>query len=161
MDRVFISLGSNLGDRVLNCRKAIERLKGAEGVTLVRESSFYETEPWGSVVQGSFINCAVEITTTHKPQDLLDLLKRIELDIGRTPSPRQGPRQIDLDIIFYGDTVVGEKGLTIPHPRLHQRAFVLVPLAEIAPGFIHPVLEKSVSELAMGVKGGVTRLENR
>ncbi len=103
----------------------------------------------------------VEITTTHKPQDLLGLLKGIELDMGRTPSPRQGPRQIDLDIIFYGDTVVGEEGLTIPHPRLHQRAFVLVPLAEIAPGFIHPVFEKSVSEFAMGVKGGVTRLENR
>ncbi len=161
MDRVFISIGSNLGDRLLNCRKAIERLKGAEQVTLIRESSFYETEPWGSVAQRPFINCAVEITTTHKPQGLLDILKGIELDMGRTPSPRHGPRQIDLDIIFYGDTVAQEEGLTIPHPRAHQRAFVLVPLSEIAPGFIHPVFEKSVSEFAVGVKGGVTRLENR
>ncbi len=161
MDRVFISIGSNLGDRVQNCRNAIERLEGAEGVTLVQESSFYETEPWGVVAEGLFINCAVEITTTHKPHKLLDLLKGIELGMGRTPSPRHGLRQIDLDIIFYGDTVAQEEGLTIPHPRAHQRAFVLLPLAEIASGFIHPLLEKSVSELAMGVKGGVTRLENR
>ena len=144
---------TNRGERVLNCREATRRLGAAEGVTLVNESSLYETEPWGSVVQGPFINCAVEITYRLGPRSLLELLKGIELDMGRTPSVPNGPREIDLDILFYGDAVIEEEGLVIPHPRLHRRAFVLVPLAEIAPGFIHPELGKSVAALAAGVEG--------
>jgi 2-amino-4-hydroxy-6-hydroxymethyldihydropteridine diphosphokinase len=161
-DRVFISIGSNLGERVLNCREATRRLAAAEGVTLVNESFLYETEPWGPVVQGPFINCAVEITYRLGPRPLLELLKGIELGMGRTASVPNGPREIDLDILFYGDAVIGEEGLVIPHPRMHRRAFVLAPLAEIAPGFIHPELGKSVAELAAGVEGeaGVKKLMN-
>ncbi len=152
-DRVFISIGSNRGERAPNCREAIRRLGASDGVTLVNESSLYETEPWGPIVQGPFINCTVEMTYRFGPRPLLKLLKGIERDMGRRDSVPNGPREIDLDIIFYGDTVVGEEGLAIPHPRLRARAFVLVPLAEIAPGFIHPVLGYSVAEFAAEVEG--------
>lgn len=148
-----------MGDRVANCRKALARLAG--GVSLTKKSSFYETPPWGNVEQEKFINCAVEITTELSPRELLGLLKGIEADLGRTPSIQWGPRVIDLDIIFYNGRVINEGGLTIPHPRAHERAFVLVPLSEIAPDFIHPLLKKSVSELAglLKDKGGVKRIE--
>ncbi len=161
MDRVFISIGSNLGERALRCREAARRLGTADGVTIAGESSFYETEPWGGVEQGPFINCAVEITSALGARALLTLLKKgIELDMGRSASVPNGPREIDLDILFYGDAIIEEAGLTIPHPRLHLRAFVLLPLAEIAPDFIHPVFGLSVAELALGLEGegGVRRL---
>lgn len=153
-DRVFISIGSNRGERALYCREAIGRLGADPSVTLVNESLFYETEPWGPVAQGPFINCVVEIACSLGARELLTLLKeRIELDMGRTPSVPNGPREIDLDILFYGDAVIKEAGLTIPHPRLHLRAFVLIPLAEIAPDFIHPALGLSVAEMALGLQG--------
>ncbi len=145
--KVFISVGSNIGDREGNCRRAVSLLCGKGPVELVSESSLYETEPWGRVEQGAFVNSAVEVRTPLAPADLLALLKGIEAKMGRTPSPRWGERVIDLDIIFYGDEVVKAEGLSIPHPRAHERAFVLAPLAEITPGFVHPVLKKSVSSL--------------
>jgi len=159
-ERVFISIGSNIGDRVENCLRA-ERLLASSGkAEVIRRSRLYETEPWGVKGQPAFINSVVEVATGLAPGELLAFLKSIEAGIGRTPSPRWGERVIDLDILFYGGVVVSEDGLSVPHPRLHERAFVLAPLADIAPDFIHPVLNKSVKEMLAGLKdaGWVRRL---
>lgn len=145
--RVFISIGSNLGQRTDNCRSSIRRLLQNRDITLRKKSSFYETAPWGVTGQGPFINAVVEVRTYLPPRALLDYLKSVEREMGRAPAMRWRPRVIDLDIIFYGDKVIQEKGLTVPHPHLHERPFVLVPLYEIAPDFIHPVLKKSISGL--------------
>lgn len=147
-DRVFISIGSNIGDRVVNCRKAVELL-GADSakVSLVKTSSFYETQPWGVSVQGTFINLAVEVSTLLTPKELLVFLKDIETRLGRVAKMRWGPRVIDLDIIYFGVETLKEDGLTIPHPRARERGFVLAPLAEIAPGAEDPILKKTVAEL--------------
>lgn len=146
--KVFIAIGSNLGDRVENCRKAVELIGKLPSTKVIRESSLYETEPWGYEDQPLFLNGAVEIETSLSPVELLVELKRVEAETGRQETFRWGPRAIDLDIVFYGDDVINEGGLTIPHPRAHERPFVLVPLKEIAPDLIHPVLKKTVSELA-------------
>lgn len=162
MAMVFISIGSNVGDRMANCTRAIDELGRAQGVTVTARSSFYETEPWGGITQADFINCVIEASVGLTPRDLLALLKSIEKRLGRTGTVRLGPREIDLDIIFYGDSVIDEAGLNVPHPHAHERAFVLVPMREIAPGFIHPVLKKTVTELAAAIEGaqGVKKLTN-
>lgn len=170
MERVYISIGSNVGDRVENCRTAIEELNGAKGVSVVRVSSFYETEPWGRADQGPFVNCVVEISAVGSPDMLLVLLKEIERRMGRggretgradSKNEHWGPRVIDLDIVLYGDCTVRKEGLVIPHPLAAGRAFVLVPLNEIAPDVTYPLLNKKVSELAEDVPGkeGVRRIE--
>ena len=163
--RVFISIGSNLGDRVANCREAVRRLAGYDGLRVVKTSSLYETEPWGVTDQGPFINAAVEIDTGLAPDALIDLLKGVEAGMGRTEGRRWGPRLIDLDIIFYGDRVVDEASLKVPHPSADERAFVLVPLNEIAPGFTHPASGRKVSELLRVLpdseKSGVRRLTDK
>jgi 2-amino-4-hydroxy-6-hydroxymethyldihydropteridine diphosphokinase len=169
--RAFISIGSNLGDRKENLEKALEgmltktktKTKTGPAVETIKKSSLYETRPWGRADQPLFINAAVEVETSFSPRELLGFLKRLEAEMGRPPSigkDRWGPRVIDLDIVFYGDMVVREEGLTIPHPHAHERDFVMVPLEEIAPGFVHPVLGKRVSELARPFKeaGGCKRL---
>jgi len=159
-ERVFISIGSNVGDGAANCRRAVRELEGSEDVDVVRVSSLYRTEPWGRTGQREFVNCAVEVATRLTPTGLLEFLKGMERAMGRTPAERWGPRVIDLDIVFYGTSVVSEAGLTIPHPHAHRRAFVLAPLAEIAPEFIHPVLGKSASELLEDLgPAGVERIE--
>ena len=162
MARVFISIGSNVGDRVANCTRAIDELARAQGVAVTERSSFYETEPWGGVAQGDFINCVIEAQVALAPRALLTLLKSVEKKLGRAGTMRLGPREIDLDIIFYGDLVIGEAGLDVPHPHVHERAFVLVPMREIAPGFLHPVLKKTVAELAAALEGAqvVKKLTN-
>ncbi len=147
-ERVFISIGSNLGDSLLNCKMAARLLQ--ERVRVKSSSSFYDTLPWGVTDQPKFVNLAIEIETELKPLELLTFLKSIESRMGRLESeedPRWGPRVIDLDIIFYGDQILDCVELTIPHPLMSDRAFVLVPLSEIIPGFVHPVLKKSVAEL--------------
>ncbi len=153
----YLALGTNLGDRFDNLRTAIAAL--APQVRVLAESRLYETEPWGFADQAAFYNLVVRAETELSPADLLAFLKKLEADLGRTPTFRNGPRLIDLDILFYDDLVLETPPLVIPHPRLHERAFVLVPLADIGADLIHPLLKKSVAELLAGVeRGGITPL---
>lgn len=138
-------MGSNLGDRYTNLLRAQDAL--AANIRVLRASSVYETEPWGFSDQPEFLNRVLEAETDLTPQTLLGYLKQVELNQGRIPTFRYGPRLIDLDILFYDDLVVDLPNLVIPHPLLHRRAFVLVPLAEIAPEFHHPSLNKTINEL--------------
>lgn len=148
MSIVYLALGTNLGDRLANLRAAIHAL--APHVNVLAESRIYETPPWGYADQPAFLNMAVKAETSLGPESLLKRLKQLEVRLGREASFRYGPRRIDLDILFYDDLVLESETLTIPHPRLHERAFVLVPLMDLAPNLIHPVLKKSVAELLAG-----------
>ena len=146
MAKAYIGIGSNIGDRYDNCLKAIAFLE-QRGQVILKRSSLYETEPWGVKDQPRFINMAIEIRTGLSPQELLSLLKKTEKDMGRVYTTRWGPRLIDLDILLYEDRIINENDLQIPHPRMHERAFVLEPLAEICPEKVHPVLLKRIDEL--------------
>jgi 2-amino-4-hydroxy-6-hydroxymethyldihydropteridine diphosphokinase len=142
---VYIAMGTNLGNRLANLRAAITAF--APDIQGLDESSVYETEPWGYADQPPFLNMTVRATTDLSPRHLLDRLKGIESTLGRIPNFRNGPRLIDLDILFYDDLILDTPALVIPHPRLHERAFVLIPLADIAPGLVHPALGVSVAKL--------------
>ena len=146
MPTVYIGIGSNLGDREENCERAIKLLI-KNGITVTKRSSMIETEPWGVKEQPKFINMAVELETRLKPDELLHLLKNIEGEVGRSTTTRWGPRVIDLDILLYNDLIMKTPELEIPHPGIKEREFVLKPLAEIAPGKIHPVLQKAIKDL--------------
>lgn len=146
MNRVFLLLGSNLGDREKNIERALVELD-RRGVSILKKSSLYNTSPWGYRDQPDFLNMAIEAITSLDPFSLLNLLKEIESDLGRKSTIRYGPRVIDIDIIFYEDRVVKTEELTIPHPLMHLREFVLKPLCEIAPELVHPELGISVKEL--------------
>jgi len=152
---VYLALGTNLGDRSANLQAAITSL--APGVGVVQESPIYETPPWGYEDQPAFLNMVLRAETELSPQELLSHLKKLETELGRRQSFRWGPRLIDLDILFYDDLVLDTPPLVIPHPRLHERAFVLVPLADIAPDFHHPVLHMTIQQLKdkVGDKGMV------
>lgn len=143
---VYISVGSNLGDREANCRIALKKLN-SEGIIIKKASSMHETEPWGFKDQPKFINMVIEVETELRPEELLMTLKGIEKKMGRKETIKWGPRIIDLDILFYNDKIINQDELKIPHPYLHERDFVLVPLSEIAPDKVHPVLKKTVREL--------------
>jgi 2-amino-4-hydroxy-6-hydroxymethyldihydropteridine diphosphokinase len=143
--QVYLALGSNLGDRLHNLHSALEHLPPEVRLTAV--SPVFETDPWGVRNQPRFLNQACAGVTTLPPLALLDHLKAIEVRLGRLPTFRFGPRLIDLDVLFYDDLMMESARLVIPHPRLHQRAFVLVPLAHIAPQLRHPRLGKTVSEM--------------
>lgn len=143
---IYIGLGSNLGNRLENIRKAIELMK-EQGIEIVKESSIYETEPMGYKEQGWFLNSVVKGKTELSPKTLWKRLEKIEKLMGREREIKWGPRIIDLDILFYGDKILNGKELQIPHSELHKRRFVLVPLEEIAPELVHPVLNKSIREL--------------
>ena len=142
---VYISLGTNLGDRIKNLQSAIAALPPK--VRLVAKSPTYQTKPWGYTNQPDFLNQVIYTKTTLTPFELLVYLKEIENQIGRKPSFRYGPRVIDLDILFYEDQIIEQPNLIIPHPRLHERAFVLLPLADLAPDLKHPLLSITVSDL--------------
>jgi 2-amino-4-hydroxy-6-hydroxymethyldihydropteridine diphosphokinase len=129
----YVGLGANLGSREQTLRRAVELLGSANGVDVLAVSQLRETEPVGVVDQPPFLNGAVAVETTRTPHDLLDLLLEIERSLGRVREERWGPRTIDLDLLVYGDTVVDEPGLRVPHPHLHERRFALEPLVELAP----------------------------
>ena len=149
MQTIYLGLGTNLGDRVANLQATIVGLARAIPVTTV--SSIYEAPPWGVTEQPDFLNLCLEAETVLQPEQLLAFFKSLELEIGREPGERWGPRLIDIDLLFYSDQIVKTEKLTIPHPRLAQRAFVLRPLADIAPDFVHPVLGHTVLELCQAV----------
>jgi 2-amino-4-hydroxy-6-hydroxymethyldihydropteridine diphosphokinase len=146
---VFLGLGSNLGDRLANLQAAQAAL--APQVSILAASPVYETAPWGYRDQPPFLNRVVQAQTGLSPVDLLAYLKRIEVTLGRKPNFRNGPRLIDLDILFYDDLVLETPDLVIPHPRLAERAFVLVPLADLAPDLRHPLLGLTIRALLQSV----------
>lgn len=157
----YIALGSNLGDRLDLLRQARARLAGHPQIGGCDSSPIYETDPVGGPPgQGRYLNAVLRVTTTLPPEPLLDLILRIETDLGRERNVRWAARTIDLDLLLYDDLVMTTPHLILPHPRLHQRAFVLEPLAALAPDVIHPLLRRSMAELAAvcPASGSVRRL---
>jgi 2-amino-4-hydroxy-6-hydroxymethyldihydropteridine diphosphokinase len=148
---VYLSLGSNLGDRAAQIESALARL-AEENVRVVKRSSFYETEPVEFLAQGWFLNIAVEAETELMPRQLLQVIRQIERELGRKRIVRSGPRTIDIDILLFGANIMSAADLEIPHPRMPERRFVLVPMAEIAPALRHPVLRLTMAELLAATK---------
>lgn len=148
---VYLLLGSNLGNRKEILEKAIELLSEKIGV-IISQSKDYETKPWGVTDQPDFLNLAVSIHTNLKPLEILEQTQSIENQLGRVRKEKWGARLIDVDIMFYGDEIIEEPNLKIPHPLMQERDFALIPLVEIAPNFVHPVLGKTVSELLLGIR---------
>lgn len=148
---VYLSLGSNLGDRAAHIERALERL-AEENVRIVKRSSFYQTEPVEFLAQGWFLNIAVEAGTELMPRQLLRVIRQIERELGRKRIVRAGPRTIDIDILVFDANIVRAAELEIPHPRMSERRFVLVPMAEIAPALRHPVMRLTMTELLSGTK---------
>lgn len=146
MPVVYLGIGSNLGIREDNCLMAISLLE-ENGLKITKRSAMHETTPWGVRDQPKFINMAIEAETDISPLELLSLIKKIEGDMGRQPAIKWGPRVIDIDILLYGDMLLCEADLTIPHPLMQEREFVLRALSEIAPDIMHPVLGKTMKEL--------------
>lgn len=147
MYAAYIGFGSNIGNRLAHIQNAIHALSKAEGITLQKISSLYETEPVGYEKQEDFLNGVAVIQTCLPPLRLLNTLKAIETEVGRKHRTRWGPREIDLDVLMYGDMCFHRPALVIPHPQMHLRGFVLVPFAEIAPDVVHPVFQETIQTL--------------
>lgn len=144
--KVYLGIGSNLGDPLEFCRQAIRRLSEVRGLSILRVSSFYLTSPYGLEDQNDFVNCAVSGLCWIKPRDLLSEITRIETLMGRKREVKWGPRTIDIDILLFGEEVIKEEGLIIPHPELHKRRFALIPLLEIDRYIIHPVFKRNLKD---------------
>jgi len=151
---VYLSLGSNLGDRAENLQTAIAKLGDFGEVAAV--SSFYETEPVELTAQPWFLNCAVKFETEKMPRQLISAILSLEQNMGRQRKQKKGPRTIDIDVLLFGSSIIEIPSLTVPHPRLHERRFVLEPLAEIAPDARHPVFKRTVRELRDALPAGQT-----
>ena len=154
LSTAFLSLGSNLGDRLANLKVAVEKIEESDKIEVKEVSPVYETQPLGYEGQGWFLNLVAEVQTSLEPSVLLERLLSIEDRMGRIREKKWGPRNIDLDILLYDDRTVCSERLTIPHPRMHERRFVLAPLAQIAPDLLHPRLKKSVEELLVCCRDG-------
>lgn len=148
MTRCYLGIGANLGDRRATLARAVALLRETPGIRVPRVSSFHETEPVGGPPQGRFLNGVVELDTELTPRELLVVVKGVERRLGRVAGgPRWGPRSVDVDILVYGNRRVAEPDLEIPHPRWHERAFVLAPFVELAPALRHPILGRTVQDL--------------
>ena len=152
MHIAYIGFGSNIGDRLAHIQNAIHVLSETEGIAFQKISSIYQTDPVGYEAQAQFLNGVAAIQTDLPPLSLLHTLKNIETEVGRQHRVRWGPREIDLDILIYGDLCLQTEKLIIPHPEMHLRRFVLVPLAEVAPDLVHPILKESVQTLLQGLQ---------
>lgn len=151
---VYLSLGSNVGDHEANLHSAIERLRSLGEVVAV--SSFYETEPVEFTAQPWFLNCAVKLETEKMPEQLLAAILQVEEQMGRRRTQKKGPRTIDIDILLFGNSIFRSQGLAIPHAAMHERRFVLEPLAEIAADVRHPVIKRTIRELLDALPPGQT-----
>lgn len=146
-NKIFLELGSNIGDRLSFLKKAVKGISGNRHILINGTSSVYETEPWGISEQNIFLNMALEVSSDLPPDILLEFLKGLEKSIGRKNRSRWNEREIDIDIIFYGDKIFKSDSLTIPHPEMQKRNFVLIPLSELDGSFVHPLLGISIDRL--------------
>jgi len=154
-ETAYIGIGSNMGSLLKNCRKAVDMINFINGCRVAEISRFYRTEPVGETSQGWYVNGVVRVDTTLGPHELLRSLLSIESAMGRVRRQKWEPRVIDLDILLYGNETIDEGDLKVPHPLMHQRRFVLLPMMDLKPGLIHPVLGKSMAGLMddLGVEG--------
>jgi 2-amino-4-hydroxy-6-hydroxymethyldihydropteridine diphosphokinase len=146
MNNTYLLTGGNIGDRAMHLEQAYE-LIGKNIGTVLKKSGVYETAAWGVTDQNAFLNQVMLVSTTLPPEELLQSLLDIEQQLGRKRAEKMGPRTIDIDILFYNKEIISSPSLTVPHPQIANRRFVLIPLNEITPGFVHPVLKKTVAEL--------------
>lgn len=150
MALVYLSLGSNKGDKVSNIHQATSLIANSDNIKLVRATTLYESEPWGVKNQDWFVNIALEVKTNLTPQEFLKKMQTIETNLGRSHDEntiKWGPREIDIDIIFWDNEIINDENLKVPHPLAHKRAFVIVPLLELIPDFVHPVIKKSLLDI--------------
>lgn len=150
--KAYLSLGSNMGDKRENLLEAIKRVGELENTEVVKNSTILETEPFGYIEQDNFLNACLEVKTLLTPQEFLSSILKIELDMGRVREIKWGPRVIDIDILFYDDEIIQEDNLAVPHPWICEREFVLEPLSEIAPNYVHPLERKTIMMLARKLK---------
>lgn len=159
MRTAYLGLGSNKGERISYIKKALSEIGKIENTRIVKSSSIYETEPWGVEDQDDYLNSAVELETSLDPENLLKELKNIERKTGRTGNKKWSEREIDIDLLFYGDEIIDNEFMNVPHSQIENRKFVLIPMNEIAPEFIHPVLKKSITDLLKESKDELSVIE--